>query len=196
MKKVVICVTGKIGSGKSTASEILAEILGGEVIDVDKVGHRALEREDIVERLRNFFGEEIIKDGKIDRRALRRKVFSDEKLLRKLESILHPVMVKVVEEKVKSFKKPVIIDCALLKRMNLDKLCDLIITIRSTYETSKKRKPNISEEVFEKIWKNQKDVVDMGEVIYNELNREDLRKNIIKVLKHHQLYPQKVPHDE
>ena len=190
MKKIVICVTGKIGSGKSTASEILAEILGGKIIDVDKVGHKALEKEEVIERLREIFGENIIKNGKVDRKALGGIVFSDEELLKKLESILHPIMVKMVEDEVKNSKKPVIIDCALLKRMKLDRMCDFIITMKSSYKTSKNRKPQISEEVFRKIWENQKDVTDMGEVIWNELGKEKLEENIIKVLKNHRLYPQ------
>lgn len=190
MKKIVICVTGKIGSGKSTASEILAEILGGKIIDVDKVGHKALEKEEVIERLREIFGENIIKNGKVDRKALGGIVFSDEELLKKLESILHPIMVKMVEEEVKNSEKTIIIDCALLKRMKLDRMCDFIITMKSSYKTSKNRKPQISEEVFRKIWENQKDVTDMGEVIWNELGKEKLEENIIKVLKNHRLYPQ------
>ncbi len=190
MKKIVICVTGKIGSGKSTASEILAEILGGKIIDVDKVGHKALEKEEVIERLREIFGENIIKNGKVDRKALGGIVFSDEELLKKLESILHPIMVKIVEEEVKNSEKTIIIDCALLKRMKLDRMCDFIITMKSSYKTSKNRKPQISEEVFRKIWENQKDVTDMGEVIWNELGKEKLEENIIKVLKNHRLYPQ------
>ena len=191
MRKIVICVTGKIGSGKSTASAILAKILDGKIIDVDKIGHKTLEKEEVIEKLKEVFGEKIVKNGKVDRKALGKIVFSDRKLLKKLESILHPIMVKTVEEEVKNSKKIIIIDCALLERMELDKMCDLIITMKSSYETSRSRKPQISEEIFNKIWQNQKDVADMGEVIWNESGKEKLKENIIKVLKKHRLNPQK-----
>ncbi|MCD6450166.1 MAG: dephospho-CoA kinase [Thermotogaceae bacterium] len=196
MKRFVICVAGKIGTGKSTAAKILAEILNARIIDVDRAGHEALKREDVVEKIKEVFGEKIIKNGEVDRKILREIVFSNEKLLKKLEEILHPVMVKMVEEEVRNCQNTVIIDCALLKRMKLDGMCDLIITIKSFYETAKSRKPHIPEEIFRKIRESQRDIEDMGEVIWNEGEKENLKKEIIKVLKNHQLYPQKAFHDE
>jgi len=83
-------MTGGIGSGKSTASQILAE-LGAEVIDADKVGHKIYLPDtpawrDIVAA----FGEGILApDRTVDRSKLGPLVFSDARALQTLNQIMH-----------------------------------------------------------------------------------------------------------
>jgi dephospho-CoA kinase len=177
---VVICVTGKIGTGKSTAAKIISDLLGAEVIDVDEIGHEVLEMEEVKESVKKTFGSRVFSNGEIDRKKLGEVVFRDPKALRKLEEIVHPIMREIVLEKVKK-AKDLIIDCALLKRMKLVEKCDFIITVISSYETARKRK-QISEERFKAIWDSQRDIGMMGTVIENEGSLEDLRRKISEVL--------------
>lgn len=89
----VIGLVGGIGSGKSTAAAVLAE-LGALVIDADRLGHEAYAPgtpgfEGVVEA----FGSEIVgPEGAIDRARLGACVFGDPHRLRQLEAIVHPLI--------------------------------------------------------------------------------------------------------
>jgi len=99
---ITIGLTGGIGSGKSAASAILAD-LGATVIDADKVGHEAYAPgtrcwQDLVDA----FGREIVgPDGAIDRKKLGAIVFSDPLELKKLNSIVHPRIAEDINERIR-----------------------------------------------------------------------------------------------
>lgn len=86
----VIGITGGMGSGKSTATQILKE-LGAEVIDADKVGHKIyLPDTPAWREIVAAFGEEVLAaDRTIDRRKLGPIVFADAKALATLNQITH-----------------------------------------------------------------------------------------------------------
>ena len=86
----VIGLTGGIGSGKSLAAEYFAD-LGALVIDADQLARAAIERgskgfDEVV----TMFGDSILKNGEIDRRALGELVFNDPTKKAALEAIIHP----------------------------------------------------------------------------------------------------------
>ena len=86
----VIGLTGGIGSGKSLAAEYFAD-LGALVIDADQLARAAIERgskgfDEVVA----MFGDSILKNGEIDRRALGELVFKDPTKKAALETIIHP----------------------------------------------------------------------------------------------------------
>lgn len=91
---MVIGLTGIIGSGKSTVSRILSEE-GYPVIDLDEIVNELIGKEEIVRAVKDLFGEDFVHDGKVLKKKLSEKVFSDETLLRKYEALVHP---KVIEE--------------------------------------------------------------------------------------------------
>lgn len=84
-----IAITGNIASGKSIVEEILKE-KGFIVFDTDKIAHEILESSDKVKIAFKDYG--IITNGKIDRKKLGDIVFCDKNLLKKLESIVHPLV--------------------------------------------------------------------------------------------------------
>lgn len=86
----VLGITGGIGSGKSTASQILGE-LGAVVIDADLVGHKIyLPDTPAWREIVEFFGEGVVgPDRTIDRTKLGPLVFSDPKNLEGLNRIMH-----------------------------------------------------------------------------------------------------------
>ena len=137
---IVIGVTGKYCAGKSTVSELLAEH-GYRPIDVDRIGHEALQSER--DRIVEAFGSHICAaDGTVDRKALGRVVFGDTAKLRKLESIIHPAMVDrtthlvrmVREERALDPSVPgAVINAAILFRMKLDSLCDIVLLVRAPF---------------------------------------------------------------
>lgn len=89
----ILGLTGGIGSGKSAAAEIFAE-LGVAVIDVDHIAHElTAPKGAAIEDIRKAFGDDILAaDGSLDRAAMRKRVFSDIDARKRLELILHPMI--------------------------------------------------------------------------------------------------------
>jgi len=124
-------VTGRYCSGKNTLVSLLKESNFSE-IDVDRVGHRILEHSGVRAELRRHFGADIFTpQGAIDRRALGQRVFRNPRELRVLESIVHPPMVGEVERMLQRVEGVVVINAAVLLRMGLERLCDVVICVRA-----------------------------------------------------------------
>ena len=89
----LVGLTGGIASGKSTVAKLFAE-LGAKVIDADQVSRDVCEPGcPAIEKLREEFGDTVIDEkGGLDRDVMRKIVFNDREKLKKLESILHPLI--------------------------------------------------------------------------------------------------------
>ncbi len=174
----MICVTGKMGVGKSTVARIISELTGFPVVDVDKVGHEVLKSH--AEDIAKEFGSDLVVNGNVDRKRLGKIVFSDAEKLKKLESILHPEMVEIVRERVGRFKDAVV-DCALLERMKLVDICDVIITVVSDLKTAAERK-KIPAEDMKRIWDLQEDIRPIGTVVENRGDIQDLKKRVESII--------------
>ncbi len=126
---MVVGVAGKLGSGKSSVAGFLADA-GWRVIDVDLLGHRALATER--DRIVDAFGRGVLdSEGRIDRRRLGPLVFANADARRRLDVIVHPVMVRSVKTLVAADPGPIAIDAALLNPMGLDALCDLVLWVHA-----------------------------------------------------------------
>ncbi|MCK5641646.1 MAG: dephospho-CoA kinase, partial [Gammaproteobacteria bacterium] len=103
---IVIGLTGGIASGKSTVSQMLSE-LGATVIDADKVGHEAFRpHSDAWRDLVATFGSGILgQNEEIDRGKLADIVFNDPKALEQLNRIMHPLMYRVVEQRIEALRR-------------------------------------------------------------------------------------------
>lgn len=115
---LIFAVAGGIASGKSTVARWLAE-LGGEIVDADALGHQILENDSVLRnRLVASFGRIIVDEtNRIDRRALGEIVFNDSASLRRLNSLIHPEIVRALWKRVSDLEGAgaslVIIDAAL-----------------------------------------------------------------------------------
>ena len=130
---LITALTGGIGSGKSTAGEIFAQ-LGARVVDSDKLARDVLAPgTDGFNQVVQTFGEEIIKDGAIDRAALGAKVFSDSNARLKLEAITHPLIRKAFADFIERSPKDSIVinQIPLLVESKYDYKFDAVITISS-----------------------------------------------------------------
>lgn len=139
----VIGISGQTGAGKTTFAKELEKTLSGLFsiiyIDVDSLGHEVLKDPITIEALIKAFGEDILTDNQIDRKKLGAKAFESSQNTELLNSIMHPRMVKIVENIIsENSKKPknkiIIIDAALLYKMNLVRLCDKVIYIKADPE--------------------------------------------------------------
>jgi dephospho-CoA kinase len=116
---LVIGLTGNFGTGKTTVSQILAE-LGAVIIDADKLGHELLQPDaETYGEIVAAFGKSILKpNGEIDRNKLGKLVFADAAALNRLNRILHPRIYEIAERKVEEYRKAdtriVVLEAALL----------------------------------------------------------------------------------
>jgi dephospho-CoA kinase len=89
---LTVALTGGIGSGKSTAGELFAE-LGAIVVDSDQLARDVIERGTPgFEALLDAFGDSILSDGEIDRSKLAADIFSDSEKRKVAEKIIHPLV--------------------------------------------------------------------------------------------------------
>lgn len=139
-KSKVIGLTGNIGCGKTTVSQMF-EDLGAEVIEADAIGHRLLEKEKVKKRVVSIFTKRVLNGkGSISRKKLRNLVFKDKKKLGQLNSILHPLIVKEIKRKIKASQSNlIVIDAAVLLEAGWNSLVDKILVVTTPYHTQLKR---------------------------------------------------------
>ena len=89
----VIALTGGIGSGKSEAANIFAE-LGVPVTDLDVISHQlTAAKQPLVTDIKTYFGDAYITpEGALNRAAMRSLVFNDNNARAKLNSLMHPAI--------------------------------------------------------------------------------------------------------
>jgi len=129
---VYLGLTGGIGSGKSTAARMFAD-LGATVIDADAIAKEVLEPGQLgYESIVNKFGDEILdSSGNVDRSALAAKVFENSAELKELEDIVHPAVASKVLEIRESLPAgvTVIYDTPLLVEKKLQDQFDQVVVV-------------------------------------------------------------------
>lgn len=100
----IICLTGGFASGKSTAAKFMEE-KGANIIDADRLGHRAYDiGTHAYRQVIDTFGPEIVADDNdIDREALGNKVFGKPEELKKLTDIVWPEIRRLAELEIAGF---------------------------------------------------------------------------------------------
>jgi len=88
-----VALTGGIASGKTTAAQVFAE-LGVPVIDTDVIARQVVEPgRPALTAVVDDFGPDILDaDGRLDRRRMRERIFTDPSARLRLEAILHPAI--------------------------------------------------------------------------------------------------------
>lgn len=135
-QRIVIGLTGSFGSGKTTVAGIF-KALGAKVIDADGIAHQLFCPDNkIYRKLLSVFGRGIIKrNSLIDRARLGRIVFSDKKLLGKLNRVTHPEIIRIIRNKIKASSQGVIVlDAPLLLETGLAKFVDRVIVVDITHK--------------------------------------------------------------
>ena len=158
---MIIGLTGGIASGKSTVSKILSE-MGIRVVDADLIAREVMDSKEVVDKIVEEFGEEILnKNGKLDRSKLREIAFSSKERVKLLNSIVHPsVISRFEDEKKKSMitGEMLVFDIPLLYEAKMENLCNRVIVVYVDRETQIKRvmeRDGSSRENAENIIENQ-----------------------------------------
>jgi dephospho-CoA kinase len=147
---LVIGITGNTGSGKTTVSNILAQ-MGGYVINADELSHQMILKgqpayDDIICK----FGTGILTGGEIDRKKLGALVFGDAAKLKRLEETIHP---RVAEETLRlmaaanaqALNNPcdapafIVLDAPLLIEAGMNRHCDRVWVVTADAAVKERR---------------------------------------------------------
>lgn len=103
----VIGLTGGIGSGKTTVSDLFEE-LGIEVVDADVVSRQltAVNGGAMPDIVKHFGPEAASPDSSMNRKFIRELVFSDPAAKTALENILHPLIRKECQRQLDASQSP------------------------------------------------------------------------------------------
>jgi dephospho-CoA kinase len=191
----VIVITGSIGTGKSTAVDIIREF-GFTVLDSDKIVHEGYNiGSELYYKIINHFGKDILKDDEIDRQKLGKIVFSSDKKLNELNSIVHSYVYDKLKEGIEASKEKVIfLDIPLVFETKdiHEPIYDEIWLIYVSEETQRKRlteraiaenkKPEDVLKIIDKQISIKEKVFMADVVINNEGTVEELKENIKALL--------------
>lgn len=155
----IIGITGAIGCGKTTITNILKKY-GMEVFDADKEVAKIYEDDNFLNQLKNIFPR-IFKQGMIDKKLLRRIVFSNQKELIKLEDIIEPFLQKRFLDRIKEVSEKkgfLFIEAVLLFEKGWNRYCSEVWGVTVDLEIQKQRvmqRDQITEKEFFDIYNLQ-----------------------------------------
>ena len=195
---MVIGLTGGIGTGKSTVSQILKD-RGFTVIDLDVISHEVIEFSSVVEKIVQNFGREVLdenEDGNctISREKLGKIIFANKEKRLALNSIMHPEILKVMHKKIlecKSEKNKIIfVEVQLLFEVQWEKEFDYILLVAAKRDMQVRRVLERDKRSEEETWNIINSQMSLDEkreksdfVIENDGNMDDLNKKVDKFLK-------------
>lgn len=140
----VIGVTGGVGSGKSTVAAMLAD-LGAPTIDADCLAREVVQPgQTAYAGLVAFFGPSILApDGTINRRRLAELAFVDAQTASRLNAIVHPPVIKLMQERLAELAAVghplAVIDVPLLYEAGLQDMCDEVWVARAQPAVRRRR---------------------------------------------------------
>jgi len=138
-----IGITGSIGSGKSLFCKFL-EAMNYSVIYADDVAKQLYISNEIVKKgILKIFGKEVFYGKELNTKLLAEKIFTDEKKLIELDSIVHPVVMEEIDKKIEIIfraKRIVFVEAALIYEAGFEEYFDYITLISAPRELRLQRK--------------------------------------------------------
>lgn len=186
-----IGLTGGIGSGKTSVSDIFSE-LGVPVIDTDLVARQLTARDGAaLPEIRSAWGESVMRpDGELDRDALRRRIFAAPEERRRLEAILHPLIRRQVVAELAALDAPyvVVVIPLLVETGNYRELLDRVLVVDCPESLQVERvraRSGLSAEDVSAIISAQADrssrIAAADDVIANAANSRSLREQVLSL---------------
>lgn len=174
---MVIGITGGIGSGKSTVVKLFSKYKNIAIyLADDQAKELMISSKEIKEKLIANFSSKVYINNELNRSFLANLVFKDKKKLAVLNSIVHPVVHKHLQDFIIKHqdKNYILYENAILFENGSDKICDKIITVTAPEDIRikrvVKRDNSTSQEVKNRIknqWSDEKKVLQSNYVIHN-----------------------------
>jgi dephospho-CoA kinase len=134
----VIGLVGGVASGKSFVAKQF-ESRGAVVVDADRAGHEVLRHADVIEAVRQRWGDRVLAaDGQVDRRAVAQIVFdpspASEAELAWLEKLTHPRIGELLRQQIAAIRTQgtaaaIVLDAPVLLKAGWDRFCDHVVFV-------------------------------------------------------------------
>jgi len=185
--KVLLGVTGYLGSGKSTALNYF-EKHGYFVIDADKVVHELYEPgKDGWRKIKDFFGEEFLVKGKgkVNRPKLRKVVFNNTAKLKILEKLVQPVVFNEIRKRIQKAKPELVaMESTTFDKQRLGMEVSHILwidaSVKSCFERCSKKR-SLTKQEHKNIVEHQKKPKKIDFTIKNNKGKKELREKVDKI---------------
>ncbi len=196
---MVIGLTGGVGTGKSTVSRILRE-RGYDVIDLDMISHEVIRFPQVVEKIVENFGREVLEEDNsenyvISREKLGKIIFRNKEKRLVLNSIMHPEILtamrgKILEQENKTKNKIIFVEIQLLFEVQWEKEFDYILLISASTDMQIRRILNRDNRTYEEALNIINSQMSLDEkrkrsnfVIENNGSIQDLERKVDEFLK-------------
>jgi dephospho-CoA kinase len=192
LKLLKIAVTGGVASGKSTVCELFQK-LGAYVVSADAITHQLFDPQtDLGKQIIRTLGSDILQNGKINRKIVAKKVFNDSQSLDWLEKVLHPPILKRIEQEYtyacdQGAYRAFVVEIPLLFEIGAESFYDVTISIEADEGMAKQRflaKGYTEEEYNRRMLRQlspQEKAAKAHYTIYNNTTLEDLEKEMAKL---------------
>ena len=160
----LIGITGGVGAGKSEIISYLRQNYNCRVELADEVAHRLEEPgEECFDKLVALLGEEILKDGRIDKKLMANAIFANSDLIEKVNDIVHPAVLdyflkEIAIERENNKIDFFFIEAALLIECGYEKIMDELWYVYASESTRRERLKSsrgYSDEKIDGIFKSQ-----------------------------------------
>ncbi|MGO9613541.1 MAG: dephospho-CoA kinase [Dissulfurispiraceae bacterium] len=158
---IVVGLTGNYGMGKSTVARMFRE-LGAMTIDTDEIVAGLLSDTQVIDAIGKTFGDDIVKNNRVNKKMLADVVFGCPSLRISLEDILHPRVFEKIEGVVLHISRTkgpsmVIIEASVIFERGYQNRFDQIIAVSAPINVviSRLREKGISEEDVRKRLQSQ-----------------------------------------
>jgi dephospho-CoA kinase len=150
---MLIGITGKSGSGKTTAAKWMANNMEYFLIDVDEVGHKILDIPEVQAKIKEAFGVEV---SSTNRKALGDVVFNNREKMKEYADMTFKLMCDEIDKLIDTHPN-CIIEWILLPKTKYFNQCDIKILCKRSYEkrlNDVMERDGITQEYFETREKN------------------------------------------
>jgi dephospho-CoA kinase len=131
----ILGLVGRAGSGKSTVARAVAAD-GAAVIAADAIGHEVTDSDaEVRKALEAEYGPDIyLPEGRLDRRRVAERVFSDPAARARLDRLVHPRILQRIWERLNQLRATghrgvVVVDAALMLDWGLERSCDAVLAV-------------------------------------------------------------------
>jgi dephospho-CoA kinase len=185
-----IGLTGGIGCGKTTVSNLFSE-LGVPIIDADKISHALVQAgQPALQNIKNAFGSNsLLENGQLNRPALKAHIFQNPTAKQQLEAILHPLIFQEISNQVHLLSEAYcILSIPLLFETHAESLVNRILVIDCDKQTQIERvqkRDNLSDEQIETIISSQVSrefrLLNADDILNNTKKQSVLAKEVKKL---------------
>ncbi|MFC1709534.1 dephospho-CoA kinase [Candidatus Omnitrophota bacterium] len=188
---MVIGITGGFCTGKSEVARVFKG-LGAKIIDLDRLAHSTLAPKTATfKKIVKVFGKDILRNNRVDRSVLARKVFGSKNRLAKLNSIVHPVVIRQMLTIIRKSRKKyriIAVEAPLLFEAGLKKYFNYVIVVKTNKKnqlTRAEKKTGLSKkEVLERIksqWSLKKKAAQADFIIDNNRSIKEVRRQTKRI---------------